>query len=249
MWPPLSGPCRLRKIATRFFPVPELVRYATTQSRLDATQEHRNHVAASWREAPSFPQITTARPPAPGILRYWQTCSLPGHPVYLISMLHDYRARKRCFLARLAELRRLKLISNRLPNPLETFMIRDCHFMRHVANFCAANEFRPETKTRTLPAINAKPESEKRQSVCRRSAKKPDPPHGQKTYRLAQTKPTVSTQSGGGPSTILFPCHFRLAPKLGRRSPIAKFTYCRHSRKILARPSHRRGPKKLNQLR
>ena len=74
-------------------------------------QEHRNHVAASWREAPSFPQITTARPPAPGILRYWQTCSLPGHPVYLISMLHDHRARKRCFLARLAELRRLKLIS------------------------------------------------------------------------------------------------------------------------------------------
>src|SRR5258705_7617585 len=38
---------------------PELVRYATTESRLDAMQEHRitwwqqhrNHVAASWREA------------------------------------------------------------------------------------------------------------------------------------------------------------------------------------------------------
>ena len=50
---------------------PELVRYATTESRLDAMQEHRitwwqqhrNQVAASWREAPSFPQIITARSP------------------------------------------------------------------------------------------------------------------------------------------------------------------------------------------
>ena len=114
--------------------------------------------------------------------------------------------------------------------------------------FWTANEFRPETKTRTLPTIDAKPESENRQSVCRRSAKKQDPPHRQETHRLAQTKPTVSTQSGGGPSEILFSCHFRLAPKLGRRSPIAKFTYCRHSRKILARPSERRASKKMNQL-
>ena len=127
-------------------------------------------------------------------------------------------------------------------------MVLDCHFMRHVANFWTANEFRPETKTRTRPAISAKPESENRQSVWRGSAKKQDPPHGQKTYRLAQTKPTVSTQSGGGPSEILFPCHFRVAPKLGRRSPIAQFTYCRHSRKILARPSERRASKKMNQL-
>src|SRR5258708_35954837 len=120
--------------------------------------------------------------------------------------------------------------------------------MRHVANFWTANEFRPETKTRTRPAISAKPESEDRQSVWCRSAKKQDPPQGKKTCRWAQTKPTVSTQSGGGPSKILFSCHFRLAPKLGRRSPIAKFTYCRHSRKILARPSERRASKKMNQL-
>src|SRR6266404_2416850 len=52
--------------------------------------------------------------------------------------------------------------------------------MRHVANFWIANEFRPETKTRTRPAISAKPKSENRQSVWRRSAKKQDPPHGQK---------------------------------------------------------------------
>jgi hypothetical protein len=51
-------------------------------------------------------------------LGYWQTCSLPVHPVYLLGMLHDHRARKRCFWHALAELRRLKLISaGRLPNP------------------------------------------------------------------------------------------------------------------------------------
>jgi hypothetical protein len=104
---------------------PELVRYATTESRLAAMQEHRitwwqqhrNHVAASWREARAS---LRSLPPGPraGILRYWQTCSLPGHPVYLLSMLHDHRARKRCFWHALAELRRLKLISKgRLPNP------------------------------------------------------------------------------------------------------------------------------------
>jgi hypothetical protein len=50
---------------------PELVRYSTTESRLEAMQEHRitwwqqhrNHVAASWREARASPQITTAWPP------------------------------------------------------------------------------------------------------------------------------------------------------------------------------------------
>jgi hypothetical protein len=44
--------------------------------------------------------------------------------------------------------------------------------------------------------------------------KKPDPPDGQKSLRLAQTKPSVSTQSGNDPCAILFPYHFRLAPKL-----------------------------------
>ena len=80
-------------------------------------QQHRNHVAASWRESRAS---LRSLPPGPraGILRYWQTCSLPGHPVYLLGMLHDHRARKRCFWHALAELRRLKLISEgRLPNP------------------------------------------------------------------------------------------------------------------------------------
>ena len=133
--------------------------------------------------------------------------------------------------------------------PLETFMIEIAISCDMSQTFATANEFRPETKTRTrtFPTIDAKPESENRQSVCRRSAKKPDPPHSQKAHRLAQTKSTVSTQSGCGPSAILFPCHFRLAPKLGRRSPIAKFTYCRHSRKIPARSSDRRAAQKMNE--
>ena len=121
---------------------PELVRYSTTQSRLDAMQEHRitwwqqhrNHVAASWREARAS---LRSLPPGPrtGILRYWQTCSLPGHPVYLLGMLHDHRARKRCFWHALAELRRLKLISAGHLQTLGNVYGRDCHFMRHVANF------------------------------------------------------------------------------------------------------------------
>ena len=134
--------------------------------------------------------------------------------------------------------RRLKLISEgRLPNPWK--------FMIEIAISCDMSQFwnrmnrSDETKTRTLPTIDAKPQSENRQSVCRRSAKKQDPPHGQKTHRLAQTKPIVSTQSRGGPSAILFPCHFRRPPKLGRRAPIPKFTYCRDSRKISARSSDR----------
>ena len=66
---------------------------------------------------PEIPQITN-RQTLRRILRYWQTCSLPGHPVYLLGMLHDHRARKRCFWHALTELRRLKLISEgRLPNP------------------------------------------------------------------------------------------------------------------------------------
>jgi hypothetical protein len=110
---------------------PELVRYATAESHLDAMQEHRitwwqqhrNHVAASWREARAS---LRSLPPGPHtvILRYWQTCSLPGHPVYLLGMLHDHRARKRCFWHALAELRRLKLNFRRAsPKPLETFMV------------------------------------------------------------------------------------------------------------------------------
>jgi hypothetical protein len=67
-------------------------------------QEHRNHVAASLEGSPSFPQITN-RPTPRRDSSLLQTCSLPCHPVYLLGMLHEHRARKRCFWHALAELR------------------------------------------------------------------------------------------------------------------------------------------------
>ena len=43
---------------------------------------------------------------------------LPDDPTYLLGLIHDHKARKRCFWHALADLRRLKLISaGRLPNP------------------------------------------------------------------------------------------------------------------------------------
>jgi hypothetical protein len=205
-------------------------------------QEHRNHVAAKLEGSPSFPQITNRSIPrrnSPLLANLLATRSPCLPPWYAARS----QSQKTLLLARLGRIA-LTQIDLRRPTsePLEKVHYRDCHFMRHVAHFWTANESRSETKTRTLPTIDAKPESENRQSVCRRSAKKQDPPHGQETHRLAQTKPTVSTQSRGGPSAILFSCHFPIAPKLGRRAPISKFTYCRHSRKIPARPSHRREP-------
>ena len=167
-------------------------------------------------------------------MRYWQKAFLPGNVTYLLGLIRDHKVRKRCFWHALA--------CPTLGNAHD----RDCHFML-CRNFWTANEFRPKQKTRTLSPIDAKPESENRQSVCCRPAKKQDPPHGQETHRLAQTKPTVSTQSRCGPSSILFSCHFPLAPKLGRRAAVAKFTYSRHSRRIPARPSDRRASQRMNE--
>jgi hypothetical protein len=49
---------------------------------------------------------------------------LPGDATYLLGLIRDHKVRKGCFWHALAELRRLKLISEgRLPNPLETLMI------------------------------------------------------------------------------------------------------------------------------
>jgi hypothetical protein len=40
---------------------------------------------------------------------YWAICGLPGDPVYLLSILHEHKARKVCFWHVLAELRRWRL--------------------------------------------------------------------------------------------------------------------------------------------
>ena len=86
-------------------------------------QEYRNHVAAKLGGSPSFPQITN-RPIPRRNSPLLANLLAPGHPVYLLGMLHDHRARKRCFWHALAELRRLKSISKgRLPNPWKRSMM------------------------------------------------------------------------------------------------------------------------------
>jgi hypothetical protein len=48
----------------------------------------------------------------------WQKAFLPGDATYLLGLIRDHKVRKRCFWHALAELRRLKLISEgRFPNP------------------------------------------------------------------------------------------------------------------------------------
>ena len=104
---------------------PELVRYATTESRLDAMQSTvsrgGNSTAITSPQAGVKPELPSDhyRPaPAPGSSVTGKPAHCQVTPVYLLGMLHDHRARKRCFWHALAELRRLKLISaGRLPNP------------------------------------------------------------------------------------------------------------------------------------
>ena len=210
-------------------------------------QEHRNHVAASWREAPSFPQITTARPPAPGSSA---TGKPARYPVTLFTSL---------VCCTITELENAVFgtpgriappqidFPGRLPNPLETFMIEIAISCDMSQTFGQRMNSDPKQKRERFQQLTQNPKVKTGKVFAADLRKSKIHPTVKKLTDLAQTKPTVSTQSGGGPSTILFPCHFRLAPKLGRRSPIAKFTYCRHSRKILARPSDRRAAQKMNQ--
>jgi hypothetical protein len=97
---------------------PQLVTHHTPEARLAAIdkhrvewwQEQRDFRADRWRKARSS---LRALPPGPrnGIIRYWRHGSLPGDPTYLLGLIHDHKAKKRCFWHALAELRRLKLIS------------------------------------------------------------------------------------------------------------------------------------------
>ena len=109
----------------RFPLFPQLVTHHTPEARLAAIdkhrvewwQEQRDFRADRWRKARAS---LCALPSGPrnGIIRYWQKGSLPGDPTYLLGLIHDHLARKRCFWHALADLRRLKLISTGcLPNP------------------------------------------------------------------------------------------------------------------------------------
>jgi hypothetical protein len=166
-WRPLSGPYRLRKTDNRSSS-PELITHHTSEARLAAIDRHliewwqkqRNFRADPWREARSS---LRALPPGPrtAIMRYWQKAFLPGDATYLLGLIRDYKVRKRCFWHALVELRRLKLISEgrRHACPtLGTLMIKIDILCYMSQSFAIANEFRPETKTRPLPTIDAKSE-------------------------------------------------------------------------------------------
>jgi hypothetical protein len=95
---------------------PELVRFETAEQRIVAWdvavatwwQQMRKHRAQSWRRARRELRQLPAGPRA-ATLRYFTTIQLPGDPVYLLSLIHDYRTKHRCFWHELATLRRLQL--------------------------------------------------------------------------------------------------------------------------------------------
>jgi hypothetical protein len=99
---------------------PALLKHQTAKERLAAIaierdqgwRRMRDHRAKQWRRAR---QVLRELPPGPraAIKRYWQICGFPGDPDYLLSMIHEHKARKVCYWHVMAELRRLRLRFNK----------------------------------------------------------------------------------------------------------------------------------------
>ena len=95
---------------------PEMMEFKTAEERLSAVLHHRvswwqgmrDKQAASWRRARrslrDLPELTRR-----GLIIYWQTCSFPGSPEYLLSMIHDAK-KGVSFWHTLADRRRMQLI-------------------------------------------------------------------------------------------------------------------------------------------
>src|SRR5215469_14058071 len=100
----------------RFPLFPELITHQTAEERLDAIaygraewwQNMRDHQAKQWRRARKSLR-DLPRGPRAAITRYWQICGHLGDPVYLLSIIHEHKARKVCFWHVMAELRRLQI--------------------------------------------------------------------------------------------------------------------------------------------
>lgn len=102
---------------------PELARYRSIEERVaqmeagreDFHRAMRAHRAAAWRRARAelarLPRTTRA-----GVLRYWARGHLPPDPGYLLSLLHDLRARH---WAPWRALRRLRHYTLRRPFPYD----------------------------------------------------------------------------------------------------------------------------------
>jgi len=76
---------------------PELVKHQTAEDRLASIAVERG---TWWREM---------RERQAAIKRYWEICGCPGDPVYLLTIIHEHKARKVCYWHLMAELRRLRL--------------------------------------------------------------------------------------------------------------------------------------------
>jgi len=95
---------------------PELVTHNTPEERLDSIATHRtrwwqtmrDRQARQWRRARKASR-DLPRGPKAAITRYWQVCGYPGDPVYLLSIIHEHKARRVCFWHVMAELRRIRL--------------------------------------------------------------------------------------------------------------------------------------------
>ena len=95
---------------------PELLKHRNAAERLASIavkretwrQEMRDRQAKLWRKVR---QALRGLPPGPraAIKRYWKICGCPGDPVYLLTLIHEHRARKVCYWHVMAELRRLRL--------------------------------------------------------------------------------------------------------------------------------------------
>ena len=96
---------------------PEMMKFRDAEQRVAAIlnhrvtwwQEMRDIHAAGWRRARKavrkLPEITKR-----GLMIYWQTCTYPGSPEYLNSMVHDVIAKHVSWWHRLADRRRLQLV-------------------------------------------------------------------------------------------------------------------------------------------
>jgi hypothetical protein len=95
---------------------PEVLKHQTAEDRLASIAdererwwyEMRDRHAKLWRKAR---QNLNRLPPGPraAIKRYWEICGYPGDPIYLLTIIHEHRARKVCHWHVMAELRRLRL--------------------------------------------------------------------------------------------------------------------------------------------
>jgi septation ring formation regulator EzrA len=95
---------------------PELLKHQTAEERIAAIasdreqwwQQMRDHRAKQWRRARQALRDLKSGPRA-AIKRYWRTSGFPGDPDYLLSMIHEHKARKVCYWNVMAELRWLRL--------------------------------------------------------------------------------------------------------------------------------------------